>query len=318
MKNILITGGYGFVARHIADYLVDKKKNVILYDNELLGKRTQILSEKIKQKCTFVTADCNNLSKLRQAIDDFDIDCVFHLAANSDIQKSAKQPALDFDNTLISTVNLVEACKDSNVKEIVFTSSSAIFGEKSGLITEETGNLKPTSYYGASKLGSEGILAAFSELQNVNVSIIRFPNVYGDMSTHGVIHDFVNKLLANNHRLEVLGDGAQTKPFIHISDLVSIILKIYFSDRPRYSTFNIGGNMISVRKIAELAVSAIGADDCQIIYEGKSQGWPGDVVTYNYDSSKLFNLIGAYKFLDNIIEIPKVIKKQLQYLNNIP
>ena len=217
--NILITGGAGFIGSHLTDTLLRSGNRVICVDNFELGTRDN-LKEVLKRADFFLAegtaADADFLSEIMQK---YQIEMVYHMAANSDIQKSAASPDIDFVNTFSTTYGVLEAMRRSGVKKLFFASTSAVYGEKMGKkLTEDIGELSPISYYGGAKLASEAFISSYSYMNDFDVTIFRFPNVIGPRLTHGVIFDFIKKLQENPAKLQILGDGTQEKPYIYVLD----------------------------------------------------------------------------------------------------
>ena len=227
---ILITGGAGFIGSHLADFLISKKYEVVAVDNFLLGRKNNITHLINSKNFKFIEEDLLNINKLKKIFQKNDFDVVFHLAANSDIQNSAKNPQIDLDNTFMTTWNTLECCRLFNVNNFVFASSSAIYGDVQEKLTENFGPLFPISYYGAGKLASEAFVSAYAYMNDIQVWIIRFPNVVGERATHGVIYDFIKKLRNNPKELEILGDRSQKKPyqieFLASNNINKVILSI--------------------------------------------------------------------------------------------
>ena len=215
---------------------------------------------------------------------------MFHLAANSDIQKSFESPATDFQLTLTTTFNVLQCMMKHKVRDIVFASTSAIYGDSSALLGEDHGPLFPVSHYGAAKLASEGFISSFAENYGLNAWICRFPNVVGERTTHGILHDFIKKLVKDPHRLEVLGDGNQNKPYLYVKDLVDAILFCWTRAKDKLNYFNIGvDSRTRVKRIVEIVTSNMGlAPD--IVYTGGDRGWVGDVPEFSYDLTKITKL----------------------------
>ena len=178
-----------------------------------------------------------------------------------------------------------------NIPQLVFASSSAIYGNQDGVLKEDTGPLLPVSNYGAMKLASEGSITAALERFLRRVWICRFPNVVGSRATHGLIFDLLKKLRANPGELEVLGDGAQEKPYLHVSELVDAMLFLFERSGERLNYYNIAPEIgtTTVRFIAEAVVRAA-APGAKIRYTGGSRGWVGDVPKFRYSTGKLKSL----------------------------
>ena len=292
--NYFITGGAGFVGSHFVDKLISKNHNVVVYDNLILGKKENIKEHFKNSKFKFINGDILNLSKLKKSMKGNDV--VIHLAANSDIIKSSKDPDVDLKNGTVGTYNVLESMRENKIRKIIFTSSNVVYGEVKKLpISENFGPLFPISFYGASKLASEALISAYCHNCNIQSWIFRFANVIGKRATHGVVVDFYNKLKKNNRELLVLGDGNQEKPYILVDDVVSGIFWSFKKANENVNYFNLGTKgSTKVKIIAKEVIKAIGLKKVKIIYSGGKRGWPGDVSKVSLDSSKIIDL--GYKF----------------------
>lgn len=286
---VLVAGGAGFIGSHLIDALLKENHIVICIDNFFIGTKENIKHLKENKNFVFYEQDLCDISKLKIVFEKEKIDYVFHLAANSDIQASAKNPIIEYNNTYTTTFNILECMRIYDVKNIFFASTSAVYGEKNGVDVAETNTtLEPISYYGASKLGSEAIINAYTYMNNYKTLIFRFPNVIGPRLTHGVIFDFIKKLRNNPNELEILGDGNQTKPYMYVYDLVDAIIK--FKDRvgDGVTIYNIGVNShTSVTKIADIICDKMGLKDVKYNYTGGTGGWKGDVPKFSYNLDKI-------------------------------
>lgn len=287
--NILVAGGAGFIGSHLCDALLSKNNTVIVADKLIMGsKNIEHLSQNTNFKFyEMELADQDNVDKLFK---DNKIDIVYHMAANSDISKSANDTSIDFNDTLLTTRVLLESMRKNNVKNIFFASTSAVYGEMPDIVlNEETGGLKPVSYYGGAKLASEALISSYVSMCDMNAVIFRFPNVIGPRLTHGVVYDFVKKLRNNPKELEILGDGTQCKPYIYVTDLVNAIVKLTEQFEPGVDVFNISvmSEGTSVTHIAEIVVDVLGLSDVEFKYTGGDRGWKGDVPRFMYDISKV-------------------------------
>ncbi|MCY6284610.1 NAD-dependent epimerase/dehydratase family protein [Bacteroides fragilis] len=194
---ILVTGGAGFIGSHLCDLLVCNDNQVVALDNLSRGRKENIMHLVDDGHFSFIQEDLLNRSSLRQIFIQEDFDMVYHLAANSDIQKGSQDPTVDYDLTFNTTFNVLQCMKEFKVKKFFFASTSAIYGETSDWLKENYGPLLPVSNYGAAKLASEAFISAFSSMYNIQTWIARFPNVVGERFTHGVIYDFIHKLQKN-------------------------------------------------------------------------------------------------------------------------
>ena len=287
--NILVAGGAGFIGSHLCDALLSKDNTVIVADKLIMGsKNIEHLSQNTNFK--FYEMELANQDNVDKLFKDNKIDIVYHMAANSDIQKSANDTSIDFNDTLLTTRVLLESMRKNNVKNIFFASTSAVYGEMPDIVlNEETGGLKPVSYYGGAKLASEALISSYVSMCDMNAVIFRFPNVIGPRLTHGVVYDFVKKLRNNPKELEILGNGTQCKPYIYVTDLVNAIVKLTEQFEPGVDVFNISvmSEGTSVTHIAEIVVDVLGLSDVEFKYTGGDRGWKGDVPRFKYDISKV-------------------------------
>lgn len=287
--NILVAGGAGFIGSHLCDALLSKNNTVIVADKLIMGsKNIEHLSQNTNFK--FYEMELANQDNVDKLFKDNKIDIVYHMAANSDISKSANDTSIDFNDTLLTTRVLLESMRKNNVKNIFFASTSAVYGEMPDIVlNEETGGLKPVSYYGGAKLASEALISSYVSMCDMNAVIFRFPNVIGSRLTHGVVYDFVKKLRNNPKELLILGNGTQCKPYIYVTDLVNAIVKLTEQFEPGVDVFNISvmSEGTSVTHIAEIVVDVLGLSDVEFKYTGGDRGWKGDVPRFKYDISKV-------------------------------
>lgn len=288
--NMLLAGGAGFIGSHLADALIEEGHKVICVDNFYLGTKENIKHLHGNDSFKFYEVDLDDLDKLKEVFEAENIDYVFHLAANSDIKASAKCPTIELQNTMLTTFNLLECMRLYNVKNLFFASTSAVYGEKiEGPMNELAGPLEPISYYGAAKLASEAFITAFTHMNNLNVLVFRFPNVIGSRLTHGVIYDFINKLKNDSTQLEILGDGTQCKPYMHVLDLVKGMMMIKDNLPEGVSTYNIGvETQTTVTQIANIICKEMGLTNVKYNYTGGNIGWKGDVPTFKYNLEKIY------------------------------
>lgn len=289
--NILITGAAGFIGSHICDFLINN--NLILAVDDLtLGKEENINHLYKNKNFKFIKQDVSKIEELNVIFQNNNIDVVIHLAANSDIQKSSKNPIIDFDKTFMTTYSVLECMRRNNVKKLIFASTSAVYGKKENeKIYEDIGPLFPVSYYGAGKLAAEAFISAYTYMNEFTTCIFRFPNVIGERLTHGVIFDFIKKLNVNSNELEILGDGNQEKSYIYVKDLVEAIMFVYERAEKGINYFNVGGKgTTKVKKIADIICSEMELKNVEYKFTGGSVGWKGDVSKFEYDTSKINNL----------------------------
>lgn len=296
---ILVTGGAGFIGSHLCDALIQANHEVVVVDNLILGKLENINHLIELPDFHFYKEDILNFEGLKQIFNEHAFDMVFHMAANSDIQKGSADPEIDFNLTFKTTFNVLQCLKEFNVKKLFFASTSAIYGETSDSLTEDYGPLCPVSNYGAGKLASEAFISAFSATYNIQTWITRFPNVVGERFTHGVIYDFIHKLKSNPNELEVLGNGEQNKPYLYVKDLIEGILFVCNNSHERFNVYNLGSNTrTKVKEIAKMVIEEMGLN-ARINYTGGDRGWVGDVPEFKYDVSKINQLGWKAKYTSN-------------------
>lgn len=288
--NILVTGGAGFIGSHLCDWLLAEGNQVTVVDNLVLGSKANIAHLMGHEQFHFYEEDVMNQEKMLPIFEDGHFDMVYHLAANSDIQKGGKDPQVDYSLTFNTTFNILQLMKTFEVRKLFFASTSAIFGEAQGNLDENYGPLQPVSNYGAGKLASEAFISAFSATYQIQTWITRFPNVVGERFTHGVIFDFVKKLRQNPNELEVLGNGEQCKPYIYVKDLVDGIQFVIQHTNERYNVYNLGPeSRTKVKEIAQMVIEEMGLNAI-IHFTGGDRGWVGDVPEFKYNLSKINSL----------------------------
>jgi UDP-glucose 4-epimerase len=285
---ILVTGGAGFIGSHLCDRLLERGDQVWCVDNLRLGRRRNIAHLANLPAFRFVEMDVLDGPALGALFEEARFEAVFHLAANSDIAASGGNMRFDLELNQLTTVAVLEAMRAHDVKRLFFASTSAIFGETDGLLHEDFAPLQPISFYGASKLAAEAYISVFAHTLGGRAVVLRFPNVVGERATHGVIHDFLRKLEADRDKLEVLGDGNQSKPYLYVGDLVAAVLTAWDKAAEAFAVYHAAGiGTTSVRDIAEIVVAAAGDAATRIVYGGGDRGWPGDVPRFRYDTSRL-------------------------------
>jgi len=285
----LVIGGAGFIGSHLCDALLAEKNTVVCVDNFSLGTKENIAHLQREENFILYEADASTKEQLAEVFAKEQPDYVYHLAANSDIQASAKNPEVEYRNTYTTTFNILNCMREYGVKKLFFSSTSAVYGDKRDVqLTEDTPNLAPISYYGAAKLGSEALISAFSYMNDMEVLVFRFPNVIGPRLTHGVIFDFMKKLQQNPKQLLILGDGKQTKPYIYVTDLVEAIVKFSKANKKQMEIYNLGvTGETSVTKIADILCEEMGLENVEYCYTGGEGGWKGDVPRFQYCLDKI-------------------------------
>jgi len=290
----IIIGGAGFIGSHFTDRLLDggAAEAVTVFDNFSSGREWHIERHLSDPRLTVVKADVNDADALADAVAGGGT--VIHLAANPDIAGAAEQPAIDFDEGTVLTHNVLEAMRQSAGGRILYASGSGVYGDLGEAeADEETGPMQPISTYGASKLASEAMIAAYCHLFGLTARVFRFGNVVGPRQTHGVGLDFIAKLRRDPGRLEILGDGRQSKPYIHVDDVIDAVLLADDKAETAFAVFNAApGDAVTVTEIADMAVECLGLDPegVEYSYTGGERGWSGDVPVVRLNCDRLRSL----------------------------
>ena len=290
---ILVTGGAGCIGSELVGELL-KKHEVTVIDNLSSGKAEHINGFIDKGNFEFAEGDILDMSLLDKLMKGKDM--VFHLAANPDIKYvHGDRTDKDLHQNTIATHNVLDAMRKNDVKKIVFSSSSVVYGNAEKIPTpEDYGPMKPTSLYGASKLACEGLISAYCNMFGMQGWVFRFANIVGDKSRkkgRTVISDFIFKLRENQHKLEVLGDGKQTKSYMLVDDCIDGMLFALENSKENVNIFNLStSDAIMVDKIADIVIGEIGLKNVKITYSGSSGGWPGDITKFLLDINKLKKL----------------------------
>lgn len=284
---VLVTGGAGFIGSHLVDLLMNCGYEVVVVDNLSQGRIENVLRWMGNPRFRFIKGDVADLETMSIAVES--TDAVFHLAANPEVRVG--DPSVHFRHNVYSTYIVLEAMRFKGVRKLVFTSSSTVYGEATIFPTpEDYSPLIPISTYGACKLASESLIIGYSQMFGIDSVILRLANVVGSRSRHGVVVDFIKKLRADPKRLEILGDGEQTKSYIHVSDCVDAILKSFENSCEGVQIYNVGSeDWINVKTIARIVVREMGLEDVEMTYRGglEGRGWPGDVKKMLLDISRM-------------------------------
>ncbi|HNU35206.1 MAG TPA: NAD-dependent epimerase/dehydratase family protein [Methanomassiliicoccales archaeon] len=289
-SNIVVTGCAGFIGSHLTDALLAMGNHVVGVDNLSAGRREFMEEAEGYQDFRFVQADLLN-DDLRPIFKG--ADAVMHMAANPDVRSGAKDTLSHYRQNIEVTYKVLEAMKETGVKDILFPSTSTVYGEPAVIPTpEEYGPLVPISVYGATKLACEALICSYAHSFDMNGVIFRFANVVGTRSTHNVLHDFINKLKADPGRLEILGsEPGTTKSYVHVEDCVRGMLIGAEYARNKVEMFNLGSNdRLSVKDIADTVVEVMGLRGVRYEWTGGVQGgrgWIGDVKNMLLASDKL-------------------------------
>jgi UDP-glucose 4-epimerase len=272
----VVTGGAGFIGSHLVDTLVAQGNEVLVIDSLCAGHRETIAQHIDFNRVRFVQKDLLG-DGWQDAIQG--ADRLFHLAADPDVRQSAVNPDPTIKNNIMATYRVLEAMRRHDVPEVVFTSTSTVYGDAKIIPTPESYTpLEPISVYGATKLACEALISSYCNSFGMMGWIFRFANIIGARSGHGVISDFIHKLEENPAELEILGNGKQTKSYLEVHECVAAMLFAVGHSRDTVNTFNIGSeDWIDVKSIAEIVVEEMHLPEVKFRFTGGDRGWIGDV-----------------------------------------
>ena len=315
---ILVTGAAGFIASNLIPRLLARGDDVAGADNFFLGKRAYVVKH---PRFAFHELDLLDLDSVIALVNDFKPDRVWHLAANSDISYGTKYTDFDLKGGTLVTYNVLEAMRRAEVKEIVFSSSGAVYGEPTVMPTpEDYGPILPISLYAASKVACETLISAYAHNYDITSWIFRFGNVVGPNPTHGVIHDFVLRLREERTKLVVLGDGSQAKPYVYVEDCLDGMEFGVANAREHVNYFNLAvDDQTSVREITDWTIEGMGIDRgaIDVQYGDSPRGWRGDVPYVKLDTRKM-TALGWRPKLSSNEAVRRTIAEVVEQFRNGP
>ena len=311
---VLVTGGAGFIGSHLVDRLVRDGYKVRVVDNLSSGRVENIKHHVEANTIEFIVGDLKNPQVALRAVEGVDV--VFHFAANPEVRVSTTNPEIHFNENVVATFNLLEAMRRKGAKELVFASSSSVYGEPNEIPVGEDAPIRPVSVYGASKAACENLIHAYSKLYGIKAIILRYANVVGPRLRHGVVWDFIVKLKKNPAELEVLGDGKQVRSYIYIDDAVEATMIAWRKTEEGYEVYNVASeDWIMVDEVADEVIAAMGLEGVKKIYRPvlHGVGWLGDVKKIALKIDKLRKL-GFRPAMNSREAIRTSIKKLLKEL----
>lgn len=261
-----MTGGAGFIGRYCVRSFLEKNYQVTIFDN-FSNSSEDMISDLLDDGANLIKGDITVQEQVSKAISGHDI--VIHLAAKNSVEDSIKFPEKTFNANVDGTKNILESCVKHNIKNLIATSSAAVYGETQKLPISENHKTSPLSPYGESKLKMEQLIQSFSKKHNLNSIMLRIFNVYGKGQSQeyaGVITKFLERI-SKNEPLEIFGDGLQTRDFVSINDVVnSIHNSISKIEGRRGTVYNIAcGKSIEIKELAKIMIS-ISGKNLDIIY----------------------------------------------------
>ncbi len=289
MKKALVTGGLGFIGSHLVDRLLDDGWQVVVLDNLLTGRRSNLSQHRGSSRLRIVEGDIRNKGTVTKA--SRDTDAVFHLAAHALMRVSQSDPTADIDYNFTGTMNVLQAAAANGVPDFVFASTSALYGEAEVVPTPEDYSGVQTSFYGAAKLAGEAFASALVQFVPMKFWAFRFGTVLGERCRRGAIWDFEHKLMKNPRELEILGDGKQTKDYLSVKDCVDGMMLGYQGSSRPVNIFNLGlAERTSVDEVADIVIEEMGLKGVKKRYTGGSHGWKGDNPVVNLSFEKIGRL----------------------------
>lgn len=308
---IVITGCAGFIGSNLVDRLLDLGYYVVGIDNFSTGKKEFL--NNARKKTNFYLIEMDLLHDKKYLVKLFEnMDYVFHLAANADIKNNVNEPKKNLQQNIIATFNVLEATRKAKVKNIVFSSTGSVYGETPVIPSpENTALCRQTSIYSASKLASESLIEAYCESFGMTGFIFRFVSVLGPRYHHGHIYDFYKQLQNNPNYLKVLGNGTQTKSYLHVYDCIEGMLTGIKFPTEKVHIYNLGNNETielkeSIKKITNfLQLNPV------VDYGEEPRGWVGDNPVIYLDCEKIRKLGWEPKFTirDGIYDTLKYLER---------
>jgi UDP-glucose 4-epimerase len=305
MMLCVVTGGAGFIGSHLVDALVARGDEIVVIDSLLHGDRQNIAGHLDSGKATLVREDLLS-GGWQESL--HGVNRVYHLAADPDVRQGSITPDSQIENNILVTYRVLEAMREHRVPEIVFTSTSTVYGDAAVIPTpEDYTPLEPVSVYGACKLACEALISSYCHGFGMQGWIYRFANIIGERSGHGVITDFIKKLEENPTGLEILGDGKQVKSYLEVKACVQGMLFAADHSGDTVNTYNIGSeDWIDVTRIADIVVREMGLPGVRYRYTGGERGWVGDVPRMQLSVEKIKRLgwqpgIGSEKSVESAV-----------------
>ena len=289
----LIVGGAGFIGSHFLDALLARPstEQVTIFDNFSSGREWHYEHHVPDKRFTLVVGDVSDRASLVKAMAGHQV--VIHLASNPDIARAATDPEIDVYQGTLLTNNVVEAMRQTGTGRLLYASGSGIYGDLGEVeATEDHGPLIPVSTYGASKLAGEALISSYCHMFGLTACVFRFGNVVGPRQTHGIGYDFVRRLTAEPTHLRILGDGSQSKSYIHVSDVTAAVLHANVTSDIAFQAFNVAtGDYITVKEIADLAVEVLALEQPPTYeFTGGNRGWKGDVPIVRLNTDRMQRL----------------------------
>jgi UDP-glucose 4-epimerase len=284
----LVTGGAGFIGSHFCDRALHEGHSVVAYDDLSTGNILFLEAAQKNSKFQFVRGDIRDFEQTTEIMKTHAPDWVAHFAANADVRFGLERPRRDLDYNTMGTWNVAEAARLAGTKNILFSSTGSVYGEPEVFPTPENAPFPvQTSLYAASKLAGEAILSSYAIGYEMNAVVFRFVSILGPRYTHGHIFDFIKSLLKDPTALKVLGNGLQTKSYLHVTDLMNGLWTVINSNPKGFKVLNIGhDDALTVNRSIGYISKHMGVDP-KLNYTGGERGWVGDSPRIQLDTTLL-------------------------------
>lgn len=282
-RNVLVTGGAGFIGSHLAEQLVEKGANVTTADYKPmagLDNLAKIIDRIDTYDIDFVTGDICSLMASKH------FDVIFHLAGSAHVQSSVEDPQRDFARNALATVRLLDAVRTTSPSTaIIYTSSAVVYrGGGTELISEDAPT-HPQSPYGVSKLASDRYVSVFAHVYGMQTAVARLFTVYGPRLRKQIVWDVVHRLLAQGHRLPMLGDAGHMRDCSYVDDIVQALLLIATKAPLCGEAYNLAsGNIVTVEHLAKTIASAMNLSP---VIEFAGAGYTGDTSHWFANTDRL-------------------------------
>jgi len=278
-KKILIFGGAGFIGSHLTEKLLQEGASVTVYDNLQTGRTANLAQVWQEPGFRFIEADIRERKRVEETVPGHEI--IFHFCDDSDIRSAAEHPDSYVEQNIMGLFYVLEAMRKNGIRHILFPSSTTVFGELADPPASEShGPMIPLTLYGGAKLAAEGLISSWAHTYDFQAIIFRCVGIIGGRMDHGVVHDFVRKLQRDPTRLEILGDGTQSRSFVLVDDCVETMLFSLAKAEKRYNLVHIGNaDEISINEASTAIIEAMNLEQVKLLYTGGKVGWKGDVTS---------------------------------------
>jgi UDP-glucose 4-epimerase len=310
----LVTGGAGFIGSHIVDRLMAEGNQVIVYDNLSTGSESFINHHFVDINFKFVQADLNDFNLLSETMKE--VEFVYHLAGHADVKSGYGNHFIDHEQNLELTQIVLEAMYKNNVKNIMFASSSSVYGDAKIHPTPEDYPFEPTSLYGAAKAAAESYIRTYTSYYGMKSFIFRFVSFTGERYTHGIVYDVLKKLKNNSKEIELFSDGSPKKSSLYVKDGIEAIFKVIKESKDQFNVYNIGHDEVtSVAKIVDWIIEETDYKNVKLNWLGKGSNWKGDneFVHLAIDKLKTFSWTPTLSIKEGIKKTARYILENVKF-----